>query len=44
MKAALRYCSTTIIKLLVYDGYMKYEEAEIHRSAIMQDFQNSEKK
>ena len=26
------------------DGYVKYEEAEIHRSAIMQDFRNSEKK
>ena len=29
---------------MVYDGYVKYEEADIHRSAIMQDFQNSEKK
>ena len=29
---------------VVYDGYVKYEEAEIHRSAIMQDFRNSEKK
>ena len=29
---------------VVYDGYVKYEEAEICRSAIMQDFQNSEKK
>ena len=28
----------------LYDGYVKYEEVEIHRSAIMQDFQNSEKK
>ena len=27
---------------VVYDGYVKYEEAEIHRSAIMQDFRNSE--
>ena len=31
-------------KIVVYDGYVKYEEAEIHRSAIMQDFRNSEKK
>ena len=29
---------------MVYDGYVKYEKAEIHRSAIMQDFQNSMKK
>ena len=29
---------------MVYDGYVKYEEAEIHRSAIMQDFRNSGKK
>ena len=29
---------------MVYDGYVKYEEAEIHRSAIMQDFRNSKKK
>ena len=28
----------------LYDGYVKYEEVEIHRSAIMQDFQDSEKK
>ena len=46
-KAALRYRSTTILKyhyfkIVVYDGYVKYEEAEIHRSAIMQDFQDSE--
>ena len=27
---------------VVYDGYVKYEEAEIHRSAIMQDFRDSE--
>ena len=26
----------------LYDGYVKYEEAEIHRSAIMQDFCDSE--
>ena len=31
-------------KSVVYDGYVKYEEAEIHRSVIMQDFQDSEKK
>ena len=35
-KAALRYRSTTI--------FVKYEEAEIHRSAIIQDFRDSEKK
>ena len=29
---------------MVYDGYVKYEEAEIHRSAIMQDFRDSVKK
>ena len=29
---------------MVYDGYVNYEEAEIHRSAIMQDFRDSEKK
>ena len=29
---------------VVYDGYEKYEEAEIHGSAIMQDFQDDEKK
>ena len=29
---------------VVYDGYVKYEEVEIYRSAIMQDFQDSEKK
>ena len=28
---------------VVYDGYVKYEEAEIHRSANMQDFRDSEK-
>ena len=26
---------------MVYDGYVKYEEAEIHRSAIMQDFRDT---
>ena len=31
-------------KIVVYDGYVKYEAAEIHRSAIMQDFRDSEKK
>ena len=30
-------------KIVVYDGYVKYEDAEIHSSAIMQDFRNSEK-
>ena len=25
---------------MVSDGYVKYEEAEVHRSAIMQDFQD----
>ena len=30
--------------MVLYDGYVKYEEAEIHRSAIMQDFQKSKKK
>ena len=29
---------------VVYDGYVKYEEAEIRRSAINQDFRDSEKK
>ena len=29
---------------MVYDGYVKYEEAEIHRSAIMQDFRKKKKK
>ena len=29
---------------VVYDGYVKYEEADIHRSAIIQDFQDNEKK
>ena len=28
---------------MVFDDYVKYEEAEIHRSAIMQDFRDSEK-
>ena len=31
-------------KIVVYDGNGKYEEAEIHRSAIMQDFRDTEKK
>ena len=26
------------------DGYMKYEEAEVHRSAIMRDFRDNENK
>ena len=29
---------------VVSDGYVKYEEAEVHRSAIMQDFRDNEKK
>ena len=29
---------------VVCDGYVKYEEAEVDRSAIMQDFQDDEKK
>ena len=29
---------------MVSDGYVKYEEAEVDRSAIMQDFQDNEKK
>ena len=28
----------------ISDGYVKYEEAEVHRSAIIQDFQNNKKK
>ena len=32
------------IPLVVSDGYVKYEEAEVHGSAIMQDFQDREKK
>ena len=32
------------IPLVVSDGYVKYEEAEAHRSAIMQDFQEKRKK
>ena len=38
--AALHYRSNNIC----YDGYVKYEGAEIHRSAIMQDFRESKKK
>ena len=26
------------------DGYVKYDEAEVHRSAIMPDFRDNEKK
>ena len=26
------------------DGYVKYEEVEVHRSAIMQDFRDNDKK
>ena len=29
---------------MVSDGYVKYEEAEVHRSAIMQDFRDNKKK
>ena len=29
---------------MVYDGYVKYEEAEIHRSATRQDFRDNGKK
>ena len=29
---------------MVSDGYVKYDEAEVHRSVIMQDFQDKEKK
>ena len=29
---------------MLYDGYVKYEEAEVHGSAIMQDFRDNEKK
>ena len=28
---------------MVCDGYVKYEEAEVHRSAFMQDFLDEEK-
>ena len=30
--------------LVVFDCYVMYEEAEVHRSAIMQDFRDNEKK
>ena len=29
---------------MLSDGYVKYEEAEVHRSAIMQDFRDNERK
>ena len=29
---------------MICDGYVKYEEAEVDRSAIMQDFRDNEKK
>ena len=29
---------------VVCDGYVKYEEGEVHRSAIMQDFRDNEGK
>ena len=28
-------------KMVLSDGYVKYEEAEVHRSAIMQDFRDN---
>ena len=30
--------------LVLSDGYVKYEEAEVHRSVIMQDFRDMRKK
>ena len=30
--------------LVLADGYVKYEEAEVHESAIMQDLRDNEKK
>ena len=30
--------------MVVCDGYVKYEEAEVERSAIMQDFRDNAKK
>ena len=30
--------------LVISDGYVKYEEADIHRSAIMQNFRDNENK
>ena len=30
--------------MVLSDGYVKYEEAEVHRSAIMQNFRDNEKK
>ena len=30
--------------LVLSGGYVKYEEAEVHRSGIMQDFRDNEKK
>ena len=29
---------------MLSDGYVKYEEAEVHRSAIMQDFRDNVEK
>ena len=29
---------------MISDGYVKYEEAEVHKSASMQDFEDNEKK
>ena len=28
---------------MLFDGYVKYEEAEVYRSAIMQDFRDNKK-
>ena len=30
--------------VMLCDSYVKYEETEVHRSAIMQDFRNNENK
>ena len=35
---------TPEIPPMVCDGYVKYEEAEVDKSAIMQDFRNNGKK
>ena len=37
----MSYCQHVIIGLC--DGYVKYEEAEVDRSAIMQDFRDNGK-
>ena len=33
-----------VVSKVVSDVYVKYEEAEVHRSAIIQDFRDNEKK